>query len=564
MVIVHSNMNGSGFLAEHSVQVKDALSRVLEALGQSDAVGAGLWQKILAADCSLEMTSAVHRLAGLCCALLLSSGQLNDAAELFSALGHTPDLRSYSHKEDDLLPLIRAWTVPAEEPQTIRTVQTSGHVKDILYNAASLLQGVNAMNAGDFPRSVDFFREAAGSLCSRRVLAEIYTCLGCSFYKMGKPQVSLQYWKLALRTDVQCLSALYHSSVLYRHTGDAELELEALALLHTALEDPNTDASSRKTSFPLRTELIVSSSVLGSVIHTPSSCEVTYLMARRCLQNGSIEEAAGHYLELMSALQDGSRQQGSCSSPAPLPRIPVIYLEAAAALLEDKRFQDAITVCSELLESLGHIIAGVVSVDVQGSDHEKTETVREQVDCVLWASSAHLLQGEAQGMLRDQRESITDYTRSISLLTKVQCGNSGSVEIAECKVLAILKSAALLRRGLQFQQMGEDVKALMNAQLSLQVAPAFPGVTSFLLEALWRLGRKKEVAGQWRKFQSNKEDLRQQWEDMSRDLPLYLSVTVQKGYSMDVSFTKQLDDYLQNEKEKVIASNDISGSEDMN
>ncbi|KAM4011876.1 Fanconi anemia group G protein homolog, partial [Anomaloglossus baeobatrachus] len=139
-----------------------------------------------------------------------------------------------------------------------------------------------------------------------------------------------------------------------------------------------------------------------------------------------------------------------------------------------------------------------------------------------------------------------------------------SVEIAECKVLAILKSAALLRRGLQFQQMGEDVKALMNAQLSLQVAPAFPGVTSFLLEALWRLGRKKEVAGQWRKFQSNKEDLRQQWEDMSRDLPLYLSVTVQKGYSMDVSFTKQLDDYLQNEKEKVIASNDISGSEDMN
>ncbi|XP_077140902.1 Fanconi anemia group G protein isoform X1 [Ranitomeya variabilis] len=537
MVIIHSNLSGSGFLAEHSVQVEDALRRVVEALGQGDAVGAGLWERILAADGSLEMTSALHRLAGLRCALWMSSGQLHEAAELFSLLAHTPDLHRRSHKEDDLLPLIRAWTAPPEEPETIHTVQTSSHVKDVLYNAACLLQGVTAMNAADFPRSVVFLQEAAGSLCSSRVLAEIYTCLGCSFYRMAKPQVSLQYWRLALRTDFQCLSALHHSAVLYRHMGDAESELEALALLHTALEDSSADDSSRKMSCPLRTELIVSSSALGSFIRCPTSCEVEYLMARLCLQTRRIDDAVGHYLELMSALQDGCPRQGVCSGPAPLPRVPVIYLEAAAALLEDKRFQDAVTVCSELLDSLGHITAGVVSVDVLGSD-------REKLNCVLWASSAHLLQGEAHGMLGDHRASVTDYTRSISLLSRVQ---GGDADVAEYNILGILKSAALVGRGLQFQQMGEDVKALMNAQLSLQVTPAFPGVNSFMVDALWRLGRKEAAACQWRRFQSHKADLHQQWVAIRGDLPLYLSVIGQEGYPMDTSLLKELEDYLKNE-----------------
>ncbi|XP_073409234.1 Fanconi anemia group G protein isoform X2 [Dendrobates tinctorius] len=548
MVIIHSNLNGSGFLAEHSVQVEDALRRAVEALGQGDAVGAGLWGRILAAAGSLEMTSALHRLAGLRCALWMSSGRLHEAAELFSLLAPTPNLQKRSHKEDDLLPLIRAWAAPPEEPETIRTVQTSSHVKAVLYNAASLLQGITAMNAADFPQSVVFLQEAASSLCSSQVLAEIYTCLGCSFYKMAKPQVSLQYWRLALRTDFQCLSALHHSAVLYRHMGDAESELEALALLHTALEDTHADDSSRKMSFLLRTELIVSSSALASFIRCPASYEVKYLMARLCLQNRRIQDAVGHYLELMSVLQDGCQRQGVCSSPAPLPRVPVIYLEAAAALLEDKRFQDAVTVCSELLDSLGHITTGVISVDVLWSDREKAESVSEQLNCVLWASAAHLLQGEAHGRLGDHRASVADYTRSISLRSKVQGGDAGSVDIAEYKVLEILKSAALLGRGLQFQQMGEDVKALMNAQLGLQVAPAFPGVNSFMLDALWRLGRKKAAACQWRRFQSHKAEQHQEWEAIRGDLPLYLSVIGHKGYPMDTSLLEELEDYLQNEK----------------
>ncbi|XP_075711055.1 Fanconi anemia group G protein isoform X2 [Rhinoderma darwinii] len=474
MVIIHSNIPGGGFLTEHSAKAQDALNRVMEALGQgklSDTAGTGLWERILAVDLSSEMTSALNRLAGLQCALWLSNGQLHESVGLFSLLSRNPELHNCSHKEDDLLLLIKAWTLSPEEPEGVLTVQTTSHVKDVLYNAASLLKGVFAMNASDFPRAVVFLQEAASSLCSSRVLAEIYTCLGCSFYKMAKPQVSLQYWKLALRRDFRCLSALYHSSVLYRDLGETESELEALALLHTALENPIAADSSRKTTYPFRTELIASAPILSSFIHTPSSCEVKYLMARHCLQHKSIEQAVGHYLELMSTLQDGSQRQGFCTSPAPLPRISVLYLEAAAALLENLRFQDAITVCSELLESLGHLTTGVISIDVLRSDHEKAESMREQLNCVLWASAAHLLQGEAQGMLGEHRESIADFTRCINLLMKVQCGNSGLVDITDYKLCGILKSAAFLGRSHQFQQMGEEVKALMNARLSLQVAP---------------------------------------------------------------------------------------------
>lgn len=544
MVIVHTDI--SGFLAEHLVQVEDALHRVMEALGQGDTVSTRLWEKILAADYSLEVTSALNRLVGLQGALWLSSGRLHDTVELFSLLIRTPDPKNCPQQEDNLLQLIKAWKVSPEEPEPILTVQTTRHLKDVLYNAASLLQGVIAMNASDFPRAIDFLQEASSSLCSSRVLAETFTCLGCSFYKMAKPQVSLQYWKLALRTDFRCLSALYHSSVLYRDVGDTESELEALALLYAALENPNAKDSSRKTTFPLRTELIVSSLALRSFIYTPSSCEVKYLMASRCLQNRSIEQAVVHYLELMSALQDGSRQQGSSSSPAPLPRIPVIYLEAAAALLENKMFQDTITVCSEMLDSLGHLTAGVISMDTLMNDHKKAESMSEQLSCILWASSAHLLQGEAQGMLGDHKESVTEFTRCINLLTKVQCGNSGSVDIMEYKVCGVLKAAAFLGRGLQFQQMGEDVKTLMNAQFSLQIAPAFPGVTLCLLDALWRLGRKAEAARQWRRFQSSKENLHQ-WEVIRGDLPLYLSVIKWKENSMDTSLIKELEDYVQND-----------------
>lgn len=70
-------------------------------------------------------------------------------------------------------------------------------------------------------------------------------------------------------------------------------------------------------------------------------------------------------------------------------------------------FQDTITVCSEMLDSLGPLTAGTISIDTL----KKAESMSEQLSCILWASSAHLLQGEAQSMLGDHKESITDFTR---------------------------------------------------------------------------------------------------------------------------------------------------------
>lgn len=44
--------------------------------------------------------------------------------------------------------------------------------------------GLALMDAEDYPQAMDVLQEAASSLCSSKILAEIYTCLGLSFYKM--------------------------------------------------------------------------------------------------------------------------------------------------------------------------------------------------------------------------------------------------------------------------------------------------------------------------------------------------------------------------------------------
>ncbi|XP_075042883.1 Fanconi anemia group G protein isoform X2 [Mixophyes fleayi] len=551
-VIMQINMSG-GFHAGHKTEMETALSRVLEASGEvSVTAGTEVWKKVRAAEYPPEVDSALNRLAGLQCAYWLANNQLADVVELFTALNQAPPPSDTSaHEENNLLSLIQAWTVPPPEEETILPLQTVGHMKDILYTSAAFLQGVIAMDSLDFPRAVVLLQEAAGSLCSSRVLAEVYTCLGYSSYKMAKPQTALQYWKQALRVDFHCLAALYHSSCLYRYMGRTDSELEALSLLHTALENSHPDPSAKETLFLFRTELLLSTPILSRFLHTPTSCEVKYLMASRCLRNKSINEAVDHYMDLMAALQDGSEHEGLYPSPAPLPRMPVIYLEAATALLEQKSFQDAMTVCAELFGCLCHVTAGIIRVDGAQTDQERAE----QLNCIFWASAAHLLQGEAQGMLGDHKESIIDFTKCINLLMKVQFDDPGSADDggSAYTICRILKASAFFGRAQQFRHLGNHKNALMNVKLSLQGTPVLPYATPFMVNVLCNLGHTKEAASRWRRFQSDEAHLHEQWEAVRRDLPLYLSLLVQKDSSVDESVAKELEDYLRNEDHKIDA-----------
>ncbi|KAM5192485.1 Fanconi anemia group G protein isoform 2-T3 [Mantella aurantiaca] len=553
-LLIQINITG-GFQCEHQEQLKDALCRVLVARNQRevrDTTITEMWKKVLAEVLLQETYSALNRLAGLQAALWLAENQLEPMVNLFQ---HLNQALTFSYRNHSMLELIKAWKVPHQAEEKIHTLQSAYHFKDILYTSAAFLQGLASMDAEDFPQAVDILQEAASSLCTSKILAEIYTCLGWSFYKMAKTQTALQFWKQALSVNFTCLSALYHTSRLYNDMNKMDSELEALTLLHMELENRCADHSSIETFFLFRTELLLRTSVLSRYVHVPNSWEVKYLIANHLLRRNRTEQAVEYYMDLMTALLNESQPESMHPSPSPLPRIPVIYLEAAAALLETERFQDAITVTEEVLENLSHITTGITSM-VEAETSQETKAHIEQLKCVLWASTAHFLQGEAQGKLGNYKESVTAYTRCINLMTKVQFADSDSIKasdhIKEHHVFTVLKALAFLGRSCQFLQMGDEKKPLMNVRLALQAMQGFPGAFFCLIGLLWKTEHKNVVAVEFRKwrYQEKMECLLDQYEEIKRDLPLHLIVCIQKSFLLDKSLVQELEDYLQSEEKE--------------
>lgn len=557
-LLIHVNITG-GFLCEHQEQLKNALYRVLlpsSRSDMSDTTITELWKKVLNAVHSQETYSALNRLAGLQGALWLAENQLEPIINLFHLLNQAP---TFSCRKYTLLELIKAWKVPHQAEEEIHTLEGACHLKDILYTSAAFLHGLASMDAKDFPQAVDLLQEAASSLCTSKILSEIYTCLGWSFYKMAKPQTALQFWKQALSVDFHCLPALYHTSCLYSDMNRMESELEALTLLHTELENYCVDPSSINTFFLFRTELLLNASILSHYVHVPNAYEVKYLIANRYLRRNSAEQAAEHYMDLMTALLQESQPDSIYPSPAPLPRIPLIYLEATTALLETEKFQDAITVSEEVLENLSHIIAGLTSM-VEAEASQETKSHIEWVNCVLWASTAHFLQGEAHGKLRNHKESVTAYTRCINLMTKVQFTDSGSFKasdhIKEHHIFTVLKASAFLGRSHQFLQIEDKKISLMNMRLALQAMQGFPGALFCLIGMLWKTEHKKIVALEFRRwrYQGKMACLLDQYEEIKMNLPLHLTVCIRKSFLLDKSLVQELEDYLQNEEKETITN----------
>lgn len=47
--------------------------------------------------------------------------------------------------------------------------------------------GLQELEAGNFPTALSLLQEAAGGFCSKKMLAQIYTCLGCCAQRMVMP-----------------------------------------------------------------------------------------------------------------------------------------------------------------------------------------------------------------------------------------------------------------------------------------------------------------------------------------------------------------------------------------
>ncbi|XP_074788033.1 Fanconi anemia group G protein isoform X2 [Athene noctua] len=543
--------------------IHPGLLRVLEACGAcgQDLSTEELWQKVLREVTVEELQAPLHRLGALQAVWWLSAGHLGSTASLFRLLSNAEDTgRSHCREgENELLSLLKAWRVPAEKP-SLPLLQSTEDLKEILCTTAAFLQGLQELEAGNFPTALSLLQEAAGGFCSKRVLAQIYTCLGYCAQRMGKPQTALQHLKQALQVDFQCLPALSHMAAMYHELGETDAELQALALLNEALEEESPAAASSSPYFLIQTELLVHTPILDLILRHRHPSEVKYLLAQRCLQDGREADAVEHYLDFLALLQEGLQQQVPLDCRSGLPRIPEVFLEAASALEQAGRHQDAITMCEEVISRTTDLIPRILRVEERleecpspgaGQAGGLLSQKKESVCCLAWRTAAYLHQGWAWANLGERKEAITQFSRCLSDLVRVQLYGSGAELtvpenlLPELEVLQKIRLLSLIGRGVQFLELGRHKEALLDFHYGLQTLPGDPAAASYLVQALWKLNRKQEAAAYWQKFSQGPPGEDGQQERQGRPFPLYLVSCLKQAMFPDMdSLARSIQDYL--------------------
>ncbi|NXJ15235.1 FANCG protein, partial [Odontophorus gujanensis] len=547
-------------------EIRQGLLRVLEACGTSgqDLSTEQLWQKVLQEVTAEELLAPVHRLGALQAAWWLAASCLQNVTDLFRLLSNAEDPGRAPHtgEKNELLTLLRAWRAPAEEA-SVSLVQSSEDLKETLCTAAAFLQGLQELEAGNLPNTLCLLQEAAGGFCSRRVLAQIYVCLGCCAQRMGKPQTALQHLKRALQVDFQCHPALSHAAVVYQELGETDAELQALSLLYEALEKNPPSSTSSSPYFLIRTDLLVNTPVLASLLRRRHPSEVKYLLAQRCLQNGRVGDAVEHYLDFLALLQEGLQQQAGILVPldggSHLPRIPEVFLEAASALEQDGRHQDSLTVCEEVINRTTNLIPQTVQVEKleqpectslgTGLAGGLLSQKRESLCCLTWRAAAYLHQGWVWTKLGKGKEAITQFSRCLNELLRFQpCGRGlepAESLLPEVKVLQKIRLLSLIGRGMQFLEQEKHKEALLDFQHGLQISPDDPTAAFYLVKVLWKLNRKQEAADYWQKYLESPAGGDGQQERQGRPFPLYLdSCMKQATFPQNESLARCIEDYL--------------------
>ncbi|NXD14077.1 FANCG protein, partial [Nothocercus nigrocapillus] len=544
-------------------EIRQGLLRVLEAFGAAgqDLSTEKLWQKVLQEVTVEELQAPLHRLGALQGAWWLATNRLGSITGLFQLLSSAEDPGRAPCREGktQLLSLLRAWKVPAEEA-SVSLVQSAQDLKEILCTAAAFLQGLQELEAGNLSAALSLLQEAAGGFCSKRFLAQIYTCLSCCAQRMGKPQTALQHLKRALQVDFQCLPALSHAAAVYRELGEVDAELQALAVLCEALEGNPPAAVSSAPCCLIQTEHLVHTPALASLLRHRHLSEVKYLLAQRCLKDGRVADAVEHYLDFLSLLQDGLQQQVPLDGGSSLPRLPEVFLEAASALQQAGRPLDAVTVCEEVVSRTADLIPQTLRVEERPEQPEcpcpETQLAggplsqKESLSCLVWRTAAYLHQGWAWAKLGETKEAVTRFSRCLGDLLRVQLyqpgvKTAGSL-LPEVKLLQKIRLLSLIGRGTQLLELGKHREALLDFQYGLQISPGDPAAASYLVQALWKLDRKQEAATRWQKLSESPAEADGQQEGLERPYPLYLvSCLQQAAFPQNQSLARDIQDYLQ-------------------
>lgn len=101
----------------------------------------------------------------------------------------------------------------------------------------------------------------------------------------------------------------------------------------------------------------------------------------------------------------------------PLPRLPELYLEAGAALLTARRPADCTALCDEVIGATLELLPEKLVLEEPEEKRCEVETGGAEGDdrarMLLWAGAAYLLQGHCHTHLKDWKQAVTHYTRSV-------------------------------------------------------------------------------------------------------------------------------------------------------
>uniref|UniRef100_A0A2R9BQF4 FA complementation group G n=1 Tax=Pan paniscus TaxID=9597 RepID=A0A2R9BQF4_PANPA len=504
-----------GFTEDQAQDIQRSLERVLETQEQrGPRLEQGLrelWDSVLRASCLLpELLSALHRLVGLQAALWLSADRLGDLALLLETLNG-----SQSGASKDLLLLLKTWSPPAEELDAPLTLQDAQGLKDVLLTAFAYRQGLQELITGNPDKALSSLHEVASGLCPRPVLVQVYTALGSCHRKMGNPQRALLYLVAALKEGSAWGPPLLEASRLYQQLGDTTAELESLELLVEAL---NVPCSSKAPQFLIEVELLLPPPDLASPLHCGTQSQTKHILASRC------SPCSPELLFPLLMPPLGCDSAFVLFSPPPSPPgpcMPEVFLEAAVALIQAGRAQDALTLCEELLSRTSSLLPKMSRLW-----EDARKGTKELPYCPLWVSATHLLQGQAWVQLGAQKVAISEFSRCLELLFQATPEEKEQGAAFNCEqgcksdaALQQLRAAALISRGLEWVASGQDTKALQDFLLSVQMCPGNRDTYFHLLQTLKRLDRRDEATALWWRLEAQTKGSH---EDALWSLPLYL------------------------------------------
>uniref|UniRef100_A0A3Q2QLP7 FA complementation group G n=1 Tax=Fundulus heteroclitus TaxID=8078 RepID=A0A3Q2QLP7_FUNHE len=396
-------------------------------------------------------------------------------------------------------------------PNIPRLVLDPRRLAELLKICTAIVQGAERLNEGW--NTLSALQAAAALPAPRALIAYTHLLSGSCLAHMNRPQMALQCFRRALETDPRCACALYQSTLLYRQLGNVQAEIQALRILHSTLLLPPTTEPAPAAGRLLSPSLFLCSQSLGSLLSVPSALSVLHSLALKCVIHDRVSEGVENYLDLLAALR--SEDQHGVTAHAvvsTLPKLPRLYLEAAAALLMARRPADCMALCDEVIGTILDLLPDKVLLEdpEDGSVAESREE-REEAESglvkLLWAAAAYLLLGHCYAQQEDWKQAVTHYTRCFNLLVKVHYvisfSGSASNQGVDLCVLQRLKGISLAGRGISFAQMDRLREALRDLHLGLQALPEGVSAGQWCGEVLWRLDRRREAAACWEKTWSH-------------------------------------------------------------